>query len=287
LNEILSMDVPMKDRISQQTEKLINSKISGFFNYCLDEYPDFVGKNVFRKHYLQSSSVKLKDKKESFTDEDLHLIFNPKTYLSAIFENPLSKIKYPYFFIPILSVFTGCRLEELCMMRVKDIVKINGVWVYHIREEGEYGNEETKVKNPYSERTIPLHPVLIDILGFIKYVKMIEKIGHNRVFHELTKIGSGRFQQNVGKFFNDRYLKKIGLKDGVRKVSFHSFRHSVETHLTNQNVNPRFIDYLQGHSSKDTGANIYMKGIKADVLLKECVSKIDWGIDWEKLKVKF
>ncbi len=287
LNEILFMDVPMKDRISQQTEKLINSKISGFFNYCLDEYPDFVGKNVFRKHYLQSSSVKLKDKKESFTDEDLHLIFNPKTYLPAIFENPLSKIKYPYFFIPILSVFTGCRLEELCMMRVKDIVKINGVWVYHIREEGEYGNEETKVKNPYSERTIPLHPVLIDILGFIKYVKMIEKIGHNRVFHELTKIGSGRFQQNVGKFFNDRYLKKIGLKDGVRKVSFHSFRHSVETHLTNQNVNPRFIDYLQGHSSKDTGANIYMKGIKADVLLKECVSKIDWGIDWEKLKVKF
>jgi len=287
LNEILSMDVPMKDRISQQTEKLINSKISGFFNYCLDEYPDYVGSNVFRKKYQQTSSVKLKDKKESFTDEDLHLIFNPKTYLPAIFENPLSRIKYPYYFIPILGVFTGARLEELCMCRTKDIMKVKGVWVYRIREEGEYGDEETIVKNPYSERDIPLHPILTDTLGFIKYVKMIEKIGHNRVFHELTKIGSGRFQQNVGKFFNERYLKKIGIKDGVRKVSFHSFRHSVETHLTNQNVNPRFIDYLQGHSSKDTGGNIYMKGIKPDVLLKECVSKIDWGIDWEKLKVKF
>ena len=88
LNEILSMDVPMKDRISQQTEKLINSKISGFFNYCLDEYPDYVGSNVFRKKYQQSSSVKLKDKKESFTDDDLHLIFNPKTYIPFIFENP-------------------------------------------------------------------------------------------------------------------------------------------------------------------------------------------------------
>ena len=287
LNEILSMDVPMKDRISQQTEKLINSKISGFFNYCLDEYPDYVGSNVFRKKYQQTSSVKLKDKKESFTDDDLHLIFNPKTYLPAIFENPLSRIKYPYYFIPILGVFTGARLEELCMCRTKDIMKVKGVWVYRIREEGEYGDEETIVKNPYSERDIPLHPILTDTLGFIKYVKMIEKIGHNRVFHELTKIGSGRFQQNVGKFFNERYLKKIGIKDGVRKVSFHSFRHSVETHLTNQNVNPRFIDYLQGHSSKDTGGNIYMKGIKPDVLLKECVSKIDWGIGWEKLKVKF
>ena len=61
----------------------------------------------------------------------------------------------------------------------------------------------------------------------------------------------------------------------------------LETHLTNQNVNPRFIDYLQGHSSKDTGGNIYMKGIKPKVLLKECVSKMNWGIDWKKLKVKF
>ena len=287
LNEILSKDIPIKDRISPTTQKLINSKITGFFNYCLDEYPDYVGSNVFRKKYQQTSSVKLKDKKESFTDDDLHLIFNPKTYLPAIFENPLSRIKYPYYFIPILAVFTGCRLEEICMMRVKDIVKINGVWVYHIREDGEYGNEETKVKNPYSERTLPLHPVLIDTLGFIKYVQKMDKIGHDRVFHELTKIGTGRFQQNIGKFFNNRYLKKIGLKDGVRKVSFHSFRHSVETHLTNQNINPRFIDYLQGHSSKDTGANIYMKGIKPEVLLKECVEKFDWGIDWEKLKVKF
>ena len=82
-------------------------------------------------------------------------------------------------------------------------------------------------------------------------------------------------------------MKKIGLKDDGRKVSFHSFRHSVETHLTNQNVNPRFIDYHQGHKPQDTGGNIYMKGIKPDVLLKECVSKIDWGIDWEELKVKF
>ena len=286
LNEILSKDIPIKDRISPTTQKLINSKITGFFNYCLDEYPDYVGSNVFRKKYQQVSSVKLKDKKEYFTDEDLHLIFNPKTFLPYIFENQFSKIQYPYYWVVILGVFTGCRIEEICMMRVKDVIKENGVWVYKIREEGEYGEEETQVKNSYSERTLPLHPVLIDTLGFIKYVKKMEKIGHERVFHELIKKGK-KFHKNVGRFFNDRYLKKIGIKDGVRKVSFHSFRHSVETHLTNQNINPRFIDYLQGHSSKDTGANIYMKGIKPEVLLKECVEKFDWGIDWEKLKVKF
>ena len=31
--------------------------------------------------------------------------------------------------------------------------------------------------------------------------------------------------------------------------------------------------------------NVYMKGISVEVLLKECVEKIDWGIDWETLKI--
>ena len=84
-----------------------------------------------------------------------------------------------------------------------------------------------------------------------------------------------------GKFFNDKYLKQIGLKNERRSVSFDSMRHSIETHLTNQNVNPRFIDFLQGHSQKGVGGNVYMKGITVDVLLKECVEKINWDVDWK------
>ena len=38
-------------------------------------------------------------------------------------------------------------------------------------------------------------------------------------------------------------------------------------------------------AQKGVGGNVYMKGITVDVLLKECVEKIDWGIDWEKLKI--
>ena len=286
LKEILSMTIPVGDRITIETQMKLTSRMTSLWNYLIDEYPEYVDVNVFKKKSVTKSVRKRKDRKESFTEDDLHIIFHHKNYLPFIFENPFTKIKFPYYWIPILGCLTGCRLEEICMMRVKDIIKVNGVWVYRIREEGEYGEEETKVKNPYSERDVPIHSVLVDILGFVKYVMQMKKLGNERVFHELSKIG-GRFQHNVGKFFNERYLKKIGLKDGSRKVSFHSFRHSVETHLTNQNVNPRFIDYLQGHSSQDTGGNIYMKGIRPEVLLKECVSKIDWGINWEKLKVNW
>ena len=285
LKHILSMNVPVKDRMSLVTQKKLSSRMVTLWNFLIDEYPEHIGVNVFKKKSQSSSQIKLKDKKQHFTDDDLLIIFNHRTYLTYIFDNIYHKNnKLSYYFIPILGCLTGCRLEELCMMRVKDIIKVDGVWVYRIREEGEYGEEETLVKNSYSERDIPLHSVLVDTLGFVRYVNHIKNLGKERVFYELPKI-SNKYQHYLGKFFNTRYLKKIGLKDDGRKVSFHSFRHSVETHLTNQNVNPRFIDFLQGHSSKDTGGNIYMKGIKPEVLKNECVEKIDYGIDWEKLKV--
>ena len=284
LKEILSMTIPVGDRITIETQMKLTSRMTSLWNYLIDEYPEYVDVNVFKKKSVTKSVRKRKDRKESFTEDDLHIIFHHKNYLPFIFENPFTKIKFPYYWIPILGCLTGCRLEEICMMRVKDIIKVNGVWVYRIVEEGEYGEEETKVKNPYSERDVPLHSVLVDTLGFIKYVNHIKKFGEERVFYELPKINN-KYQKYVGRFFNSKYLKKIGLKNTGRSVSFHSMRHSVETHLTNQNVNPRMIDGLQGHSQKGIGGSVYMKGVKPEVLMKECVDKIDWGIDWENLKV--
>ena len=77
------------------------------------------------------------------------------------------------------------------MMRCKDVIKEKGVWVYRIREEGEYGDEETKVKNPYSERDIPLHSVLVDKLGFVKYVEKLRKQGKQRTHQWNTKKNKG------------------------------------------------------------------------------------------------
>jgi len=289
LKEVMELDIPPSDKMSFDNQTKLISRMTSCWNFFVDEYPEYVSENVFKSQSIRVNPVKRKDRRGEFTEDDLHLIFNPKTYLPAIFDNPTGRentIQYPHYFVPILGVLTGCRLEELCMMRTEHIKKVNGVWVYCISEEGEYGEEKTTVKNPYSERDIPLHPVLVETLGFVRYVKHIKKLGHERVFHELTQV-AGRYSHNFGRFFNEKYLKKIGLKNGGRKLSFHSFRHSVETICTNKNVNPRYIDFLQGHSQKGMGGNVYLKGVKPDVLLKECVEKIDWGIDWEKLKVKW
>ena len=287
LKEILELDIPLSDKMSFDNQTKLISRMTSCWNFFVDEYPEYVSENVFKSQSIRVNPVKRKDRRGEFTEDDIHLIFNHRTYLPAIFDSPYGKkIQYPYYWFPILGIFTGCRLEELCMMRVKDIIKEKDIWVYSIREEGEYGDEKTTVKNPYSERDIPLSSVLVDTLGFVRYVDYLKKQGKERVFWELTKV-KDRFSHNFGRFFNERYLKQIGLKNGGRKLSFHSMRHSIETHLTNQNVNPRYIDFLQGHSQKGIGGSVYMKGIQPEVLLKECVEKIDWGVDWETLKVKW
>ena len=285
IHELLKMDVPEDDRLSVDTQTKLISRMTSLWNFLIDEYPDYVTQNVFKKKSVTITSRKAKDKRDNFTDEDIQSIFHHKNFLPACFEaNANQKIKFPYYWIPILACMMGARLEELCQMRVKDIIEVDGIWVYRIREIGKYNEEETRVKNPYSERDIPLHSELVGTLGFVNYVKHIKKLKKERVFWELPKRGNG-YRKNVGKFFNEKYLVKIGIKK--RGKSFHSFRHSVETHLTNQDVNGRFIDFLQGHSQKGIGGSVYMKGIKIEVLLKDCVEKIKWDVNWKKLKVKW
>tara|TARA_B110000881_G_scaffold46400_1_gene38650 strand:- start:47 stop:1720 length:1674 start_codon:yes stop_codon:yes gene_type:complete len=285
LHELLKMDVPEEDRMTGETQTKLISRMTSLWNFLIDEYPEYVTQNVFKKKSVTITSKKAKDKRESFTDEDIQTIFHHKNFLPSIFETNANQIiKYPYYWIPILACLMGARLEEICQMRVTDVKKVNGIWVYRIREEGDYGSEVTKVKNPYSERDIPLHPELIDTLNFLQYVNHIKKMKQERVFWELPKRGDV-YSKNVGRFFNQKYLVKIGIKK--RGKSFHSFRHSVETNLTNVNVNARYIDFLQGHSQKGIGGSVYMKGIKPEVLLKDCVEMLKWDVDWNKLKVKW
>ena len=80
LKDILSMKVPIGDRISVDTQMKLTSRMTSLWNYLIDEYPEYVDVNVFKKKSVGKSIRKRKDKKESFTDDDLHIIFHHKNY---------------------------------------------------------------------------------------------------------------------------------------------------------------------------------------------------------------
>ena len=108
LHELLKMNVPEEDRLSGDTQTKLISRMTSLWNFLIDEYPEFVNQNVFKKKSVTISTRKAKDKRESFTDEDIKTIFHHKNYLPSIFEANLNqKIKFPYYWIPILACLMG------------------------------------------------------------------------------------------------------------------------------------------------------------------------------------
>ena len=77
----------------------------------------------------------------------------------------------------------------------------------------------------------------------------VKRILRDKVEQTLKHIH--HYHWDTNRFHEEEVQKRIAetLKK-EQELSFHSFRHSVETHLTEMNVNPRYKNYLQGHAQK-------------------------------------
>ena len=82
------------------------------------------------------------------------------------------------------------------------------------------------------------------------------------------------------------YLKKVGIVSTEKKSkSFHSFRHTVRTTLTELDIPERTIDAIVGHASeaRSIGSKMYThsKLIKQKV---DAIKKLNYDIDFSKIK---
>jgi hypothetical protein len=76
----------------------------------------------------------------------------------------IKTVKKPHeFWVPLLGLYTGARIDELSQMFSDDIRQTNdGFWFLHI-----HANDGNSVKNRASKRRVPIHPDLIS-LGLIE-----------------------------------------------------------------------------------------------------------------------
>jgi hypothetical protein len=91
--------------------------------------------------------------------DDLNRIFSPDAYLK------FSKDKPARFYIPLILLYTSCRVEEGASLYGKDVFNHEGVWCIDINDD----NDRT-VKNLNAIKTVPLHPVLVEQFKFPEYV---------------------------------------------------------------------------------------------------------------------
>ena len=267
----MEVDNPMDTRT---VNKLIQ-RCSTWLNWVIRNgyYND---RNIFHGKSIPSNKGKNTITRQPFTDKQLKLIFN-KGYLQRTL-NSTSHCKFVFYWIGILGLHHGTRLQETSQLYISDIYPLNKIWVIDINDN----TKDKKLKTTNSKRIIPLHQTLID-LGFLEYLKIIEQKGKERVFHELT-LGRDGYTKNPSKFFND-YLRELDIKSPTKKYDFHSLRHTCNNSLIqNDVIEEHRNDYL-GWGQTGMSKKVYGKPFEPSILKKRCSNYISFQVKWNDLKV--
>jgi len=267
----MEVDNPMDTRT---VNKLIQ-RCSTWLNWVIRNgyYND---RNIFHGKSIPSNKGKNTITRQPFTDKQLKLIFN-KGYLQRTL-NSTSHCKFVFYWIGILGLHHGTRLQETSQLYISDIYPLNKIWVIDINDN----TKDKKLKTTNSKRIIPLHQTLID-LGFLEYLKIIEQKGKERVFHELT-LGRDGYTKNPSKFFND-YLRELDIKSPTKKYDFHSLRHTCNNALIQKDVIEEHRNDYLGWGQTGMSKKIYGKPFEPSILKKRCSNVISFPINWNDLKV--
>lgn len=178
-----------------------------------------------------------------FSADDLKRIFSSSIY--TIQYRPISGGKEAAYWLPLLALFTGARVEELSQLLVRDIREVEGIGHFiNISDEAPHAH----LKNASSRRRVPIHGVLI-ACGFLDYVARQPKSG--MLFSDLKPNHRGKYGGYFSYFFSNYLRHKIGITD-ERKV-FHSFRHTFKDACRNVGIEEAVHDALTGHRNASAG----------------------------------
>ncbi|KZX59184.1 hypothetical protein A3709_16715 [Halioglobus sp. HI00S01] len=223
-----------------------------------------------------------------FTDEDMALMFCGENYTSNFGRaNP----KTPFaarFWVPLLAAFSGARMDELCQLKVCDVMHDEATDIHYLNiagpEDTAPDGQPKRVKNRNSIRPIPIHPALINI-GFLEYADTLRNTPEASLFG-LQRAPEGKWGSPLSKWFTNKssnakgFIERCGivskgeLRDGVEWTkTFHGLRHTVTDNLRDKlkrlpdgsRVNAEDIGLAIGHldeASADLETHSYGQGVK-------------------------
>lgn len=185
------------------------------------------------------------DKKSrvAFSSDDLTRIFSSAIFTSGY--RPIGGGRDAAYWLPLLALFTGARIEELAQLLVKDVHYVEGLGHYlNISDDAQHSH----LKNSASRRRIPVHPILT-ACGFIDYISAIKPA--NFLFPHLKVNPRGKMGGYFSNFFSGYLRNTIKITD-TRKV-FHSFRHTFKDSCRAVGIEEAVHDALTGHTTHSAG----------------------------------
>lgn len=181
--------------------------------------------------------VKANSHRARYSEEDLRKLFSA---LKSEESDPTKPYKK---WLPILGLYTGARLNELCQLYLEDIVEVEGVHCIYVNAK----HPDQKLKTLSSERLIPIHSKLIE-QGFLEFVAKQRNLGNQRLFPELSLHKHNGYAAHPSRWFAG-VRSKLGIETTSGKLDFHSFRHTVADHLKKEGISESLIGALLGHKT--------------------------------------
>ena len=177
----------------------------------------------------------------SFKVKDYHKILN------ATEDQPLIDL------IKIVA-HTGCRIEEICSLKLEDIS--------HDRFE------VIDAKTRSGWRTVPIHSEIKQLI-----TRLIDTTEDEYLFGGLTFNKYNRRSNAIGKRFG-----RLKTKLGYGKVHvFHSFRYGFSSQLENAMIQQTQASRLTGHKVHGMTYGLYSDGLAFE-RLREVIEHIDWKL---------
>lgn len=267
------------ERLSQKTINRHASAISGMFRWA-KKHGRWDGPSP-AEGFINKRGAETGPKRRPWRIDELKKLLSTPIWVGCRSEGRRHEagavvVRDAKFWIPLIGLFSGARLEEIAKLRAADVRQTAGTWVFDIT-----ANEAGRVKEAASNRTVPIHSELV-ALGLIDHAEAIRKAGGGALWPELSRGGlDGKFSHNLTKWFT-RYLDEMGIR--AEGLSFHSFRHSVGSALHAAGVSESTAADILGHEHKSMSFRVYSEGAAVKPLA-EAVEKIRYdGLDLSKLR---
>jgi integrase len=258
---IAEADTKGAERLTDRTVKRHLSALSQFFQFAVDAGHLTVaarGELVDEHRFRDDRGAR--EQRDAWTSEELRELFASPVWAGCSSADRRSLpgphiIRDAKFWLPILALFHGARLEEFADLYHRDLGRDGDTWFVRIAAEGR------RLKNKNAERTVPLHPEVIR-LGFLEYVASTARRLDDPLFPDIAPQGKDRKRGARFTRFFVNYRQQIGLyREGV---GMHAFRHTANTRLRDAIADwqqERHVAYLFGHSQGGgEGRERYDKG---------------------------
>lgn len=213
-----------------------------------------VSANIF-SGFKFANAKRASDQRDMWDADELKTLFSSPIWAGCANERQRSAkgdqiIRDEKFWVPLITLFSGMRLEEICQLQTDDIREEDGIAYFDLNDR-----PPRQLKNKNAVRKVPIHSELIRV-GFLRYVESFGKRSHALFPHLKPGGADNKFGHAFSKWFT-RYRQQIGVYR--KNLDFHSLRHTATTFMHRADVNTMVIDHLTGHSTTGETAR-YTKG---------------------------